>query len=144
MKRSIRWRFAAVALVAVFTLAAGCNSSLDSSVSGTVTLDGKPLAVGDGTGTISFFPETGGPAALATIAPDGTYVLKTGDTQGLRSGSYVVTVVATGPGPKPKPGESPLPGPLLTPTQYGTRQRSDLRFTIVPGPNQIDVPLTSQ
>jgi hypothetical protein len=37
-----------------------------------------------------------------------------------------------------------MPGPLLTPTRYGTKQRSDLRFTIEPGTNRIDIPMKSK
>ncbi|MBN2021355.1 MAG: hypothetical protein JW809_01045 [Pirellulales bacterium] len=144
MKPTIPFRFAATAVAAALGLATGCGSSLDSSVSGTVTLDGKPLAVGDGSGTVSFYPAQGGPAAQATIAPDGTYVLKTGHASGIRSGDYVVTVVATGPSPKPLPGAPPRPGPLLTPIRYGTRQGSKLRFMVGPGANQIDIAMTSR
>ena len=118
MNRKKRFRRAAVGIVAaLFGLAAGgCGSSLDSSVSGTVTMDGKPLELGNGTCTVSFYPEAGGPAAQARVAPDGTYALKTGSTQGIRSGKYTVTVVATGPSREPPPGSPPMPGPLLTPT----------------------------
>jgi hypothetical protein len=139
------WRPAGVIVAAVFALAVGgCGSPLDSSVTGTITMDGKPLELGNGTCTVSFYPEAGGPAAQARVAPDGTYALKTGSTQGIRSGKYTVTVVATGPSPKPAPGSPPMPGPLLTPTRYGTKQRSDLRFTIEPGTNRIDIPMKSK
>jgi len=145
MNRKKRFRWAGVAIVGALGLAAcGCNSSLDSSVSGTVTMDGKPLDLDNGTCVVSFYPEAGGPAAQARVAADGTYALKTGSTQGIRSGKYLVTVVATGPAREPPPGSPPMPGPLLTPTRYGTKERSDLRFTIEPGTNRIDIPLTSK
>jgi len=141
---SIGGRHTVVALVVVLGLAAGCGSSLDSTVSGSVTLDGKPLAIGDGTGAVSFYPVGGGPAAQAKLAPDGTYALKTGSAAGIRAGEYRVTVVATGPSPKPLPGASPSPGPLLTPPRYGTTEGSGLQFTVARGSNKIDIALTSQ
>ncbi len=144
MKRKNRFRQTAVAIVAAFGLAAGCSSSLDSSVSGTVTLDGKPLEIGNGTCTVSFYPEEGGAAAQGRVGPDGTYALKTGSTKGIRSGTYIVTVVATGPSREPPPGVPPMPGPLLTPTRYGTKERSDLRFMIASGTNRINIALTSK
>ncbi|HBO46054.1 MAG TPA: hypothetical protein DD670_19455 [Planctomycetaceae bacterium] len=144
MTRSARFCYLWVAMVAVSGLAAGCGSSLDSSVSGTVTLGGKPLELGNGTGTVSFYPENGGPAAQANIEPDGTYSIKTGGTKGIRSGAYFVTAVATGPSPPSPPGASPLPGPLLIPTRYGTPQTSNLHFPIAPGSNQIDIAITSE
>ncbi|MCX7425341.1 MAG: hypothetical protein NTW96_06910 [Planctomycetia bacterium] len=145
MNRQKYFRRAVAIVAAVFGLAVGgCGSSLDSSVTGTITMDGKPLDLGNGTCTVSFYPEAGGPAAQARVAPDGTYALKTGSTRGIRSGKYVVTVVATGPSREPPPGSPPMPGPLLTPTRYGTKQRSDLRFTIEPGTNRIDIPMKSK
>ena len=146
MKRRCLWRPRPVALTATLLLLtlSGCGGVLDSSVSGTVTLDGKPLRMEAGTGTVSFHPEGGGPAAQARIGADGRFVLKTGSGEGLPSGDYVVTVVATGAGPKTPRNGVPMPGPLLTPTRYGTRKQSDLRFTVNPGANEIDIPLTSR
>jgi hypothetical protein len=138
------WWAAAVLVAALGLAAGGCGSSLDSSVTGTVTMDGKPLELGNGTCTVSFYPEAGGPASQARVGADGTYALKTGNTQGIRSGKYTVTVVATGPSRQPPPGSPPMPGPLLTPTRYGTKERSDLHYTIEPGTNRIDIPMKSK
>ena len=143
-KKRFWWAAAVLVATALGLAAGGCGSSLDSSVSGTVTIDGKPLELGNGTCTVSFYPEAGGAAAQARVAADGTYALKTGSTQGIRSGKYTVTVVATGPTREPSPGSPPMPGPLLTPTRYGAKQQSDLHFTIEPGTNRIDVPLKSK
>ncbi len=141
---SVHMRQAIVTLTAVlFSTIAGCGG-LESSVSGIVTLDGKPLELGEGTGTVSFHPQAGGSVAQARIGPGGRYELKTGSTKGLPAGEYIVTVVATGPKPKTPPGATPIPGPLLTPTSYGTKNISDLRFTIHPGENEINIALSSK
>ncbi|MBN2293043.1 MAG: hypothetical protein JXM70_11495 [Pirellulales bacterium] len=141
---SARLRQVFVILTAViFSTIAGCGG-LESSVSGVVTLDGKPLELGEGTGTVSFHPQGGGPVAQARIGPGGHFELKTGNTKGLPAGEYIVTVVATGPSPKTPPGGVPMPGPLLTPTRYGTKNISDLRFTIKAGKNEVNIPLTSK
>jgi hypothetical protein len=142
--RSSHMRQALVTLTAVILSAiAGCGG-LESSVSGIVTLDGKPLELGEGTGTVSFHPQGGGPVAQARIGPGGRYELKTGSTKGLPAGEYIITVVATGPKPKTPPGATLIPGPLLTPTRYGTKNISDLRFTISPGKNETNIALTSK
>jgi hypothetical protein len=133
--RTASWAIPWFALLLV-ALAAGCGAH-ESSVSGSVTLSGKPLD----TGTVTFHPVAGGAAAYARIGPDGRYVLKTGSKEGLAPGDYVVTVVATAPPAEPPPGSPPMPGKLLTPSQYGTVQGSPLRRTIRTGSNTVDLQL---
>jgi hypothetical protein len=70
---------------------AGCGGSLTQAVSGTVTLDGAPLA----TGEIEFAPEPGtkGPAAGATIE-NGRFDVPAVE-QGLRTGgTYAVRITS--------------------------------------------------
>ena len=103
------------------------------SVSGLVTLNTTPLT----TGTVAFHPAAGGPTAYGSIGPDGSYTLLTGNQHGLKSGEYVVTVVATGP-PEPPSKEHMEPvGKLLTPASYGDVKTSPLRATVTPGSNRI-------
>ena len=52
-------RTALLALLTYILAVAGCGSPYDSSVSGTVTLDGQPLTIG----TVTFFPDQSGPVA---------------------------------------------------------------------------------
>jgi hypothetical protein len=118
------------------TLAVGCGAH-DSSVYGTVTLDRKPLE----TGTVTFHPAGEGAVAYGRIGADGSYRLHTGAEQGLAAGEYIVTVVATAPPPDP---HSEVVGKLLTPARYGKLDQTDLRYTIEPGRNQIDLALQTK
>jgi hypothetical protein len=116
-------------------LFAGCGKLLDATVSGKVTFGGQPLT----TGTVTFHPASDGPLAIGQIQPDGTYQAEVGTESGLISGSYVVTVVATGPMPPAVPGgPEPLPQSLI-PARYGNRETTPLRYTITPGANTIDL-----
>jgi hypothetical protein len=126
------------AIVLGLALIVGCGDS-QPTLSGVVTLDGKPLA----TGNIAFLPTGEGAGASATIGSDGSYDVRTGSVRGLAPGDYIVTVSANGP-PVTKPGSDlPLPGKLLTPKKYSTSQSSDLRANVQPGDNNLNFDLTS-
>lgn len=93
LMRPARRRFAAALrlLPAVALCCVGCGQSLTQAVSGTVTLDGQPLA----TGEIEFspLPGTSGPAAGATIE-NGRFEVPAVQ-QGLRTGgAYAVRIVS--------------------------------------------------
>lgn len=120
----------------------GCGGVYDSTVAGSVTLDGKKLSVG----TISFHPLAGGPASYAQVNSDGTYAMQTGREQGLKAGEYIVTVEANErPATLRSPdGGPPAVGKRITPPWYGTKQTSGLRYTIEEGRNTINLELTSQ
>lgn len=126
----------ALLVAGTLTLAVGCGTH-ESSVFGTVTLDGKRLT----TGTVTFHPTGEGAVAYGRIGADGSYRLHTGAEQGLAAGEYIVTVVATAPPPDP---QSEVVGKLLTPARYGTLDQTDLRFTIEPGKKQIDLALQTK
>ncbi len=77
----------------------GCGGSggLDGptgTVSGTVTLNGKPL----GDASITFLGENNGDTATAPLQSDGTYSLKYGAGFSVPAGDYRVVVIA---GPPP-------------------------------------------
>lgn len=124
-------RRGAVAALAV-ALLCGCGNSLESKVSGRVTLNDKPLT----RGMVSFYPAQG-PAAVGSIQSDGTYTISTGRGEGLHPGEYVVTVFANEP---PPPDES-VPGKIITPAIYNDKATSPLKFTVAAGNNVIDLPL---
>ncbi len=117
----------ALMLVAI----AGCGAPYASSVSGLVTVDGAPITTG---GTVTFHPPGDGAVAYGVIDASGRYTVNTGATAGMTPGEYLVTVVSTGPSPAEE-----VPGPLLTPNKYGTKQTTDLKATIKNGAN--DIPL---
>jgi hypothetical protein len=110
---------------------------LDSSVYGTVTLDGAPLH----RGTVTFHPEKTGAVAYGRILADGSYSISTGSRGGLSAGEYFVTVVATAGEADPTKEAA---GKLLTPTRYGRVDQSALRSTVRPGRNKIDLALKSK
>lgn len=77
----------------LWLLAAGCGAELAPPrrpVSGSVTLDGKPLS----DAAITFLPVDGGPAATAELS-EGAYAI--GQSQGPSPGRYSVEIVAIRP-----------------------------------------------
>jgi hypothetical protein len=120
----------------------GCGGSA-SSVSGTVTLDGRPLGGSQSVRvTVMFYPESGGAPAAARADARGGYVLSTGAQQGLASGNYVVAISANEVIP-PKV-EGGMPGMrALTPQRYADPAQSGLRAEVKPGRNTFDFDLKS-
>ena len=121
-------------LMAAGLLLVGCGGTHEASVSGTVTMDGKPLVGGH----VTFHAVGAGATAYGRTMEDGSYQLQTGRETGLRPGDYRVTVVST---TTPDPGDDEEIGELLTPPRYNDPQRSGLRFTVEPGRNRIDLTL---
>jgi len=117
----------------------GCGAP-ESTVSGTVTLDGKPLSLG----TVTFHPQAEGTPGYGEIDADGQYNVQTNSGGGLVPGDYMITVVALEPSVVPTdPKAMPSPGKRLTPEGYASVKTTDLRRAVDAGPNQIDLPLTS-
>jgi hypothetical protein len=136
-----RKKAAVVATTLMLTLS-GCGGTYESTVSGTVSFDGKKLTVG----TVSFHPVAGGPASYAQVNSDGTYVVQTGRELGLKAGDYVVTVEANERPTKLRSddGGPPAVGKRITPPWYSAKQTSGLRYTVEGGRNSINLELTSQ
>ena len=124
-------------IFAIAWVVVGCAPSYESSVFGVVTLDNQPLPLG----TVKFYPVGPGPVAYGKINADGSYAVKIGSDDGLPPGEYIVTVVSMTPPPE---GVSRELGELLTPQRYGQQQSSDLKFTVEPGKNVIDLELHSE
>lgn len=140
------WSRAAWALCsAVMTsiVLTGCGNGL-SSVSGTLNLDGTPLARTDNVNvTIMFYPESGSGAPAAAMADEtGRYVLSTGSQESLAPGSYVVTLSATEFTPPTAAGGMPNRR-VLTPARYANPKQSGLRAEVKPGRNTFDFELSS-
>jgi hypothetical protein len=131
----------ALLLTASFVfLSAGCSrNSLESSVIGKVTLDGKPI----GPGTVVFSSGAKNPA-IGAIDVGGNYSLKTSRTEGLAAGRYRVAVSVREVPPNSNPSDRLPPGKLLHPEKYEAVETSGLEFDVVTGSNTIDLPLTSQ
>jgi hypothetical protein len=123
--------------------AAGCDGGA-ATVSGTVTLDGKPLAGGQHmNGTVSFSREGGGGApAVGFIDESGHYSVKTGATSGMEPGDYQVAIVMNKITIPADPNAMPIPTPI-TPAKYKSTLTSGLRAEVKPGRNTFDFQLAS-
>lgn len=128
-------------LVLSVTLLSGCGGTYDSTVSGVVTLDGKPVP----RGTVAFRPVDKGPSVFGLIQSDGSYSLRVGQEEGLPPGEYKVTIAANEESTQKNPESSspPKPGKPITPAWYKSPKTSGLNFTIKKGSNTIDLALTS-
>lgn len=123
-------------------IVAGCGER-SSTVTGRVTLDGRPLAGGtDVRAMIQFAPEKGGPTAVGTLDGNGEYQLSSGSNQGLPPGSYYVTVSASQLLRGPNPGD-PASGRPITPRRYANAKESGLSADVKPGSNTFDFALVS-
>ena len=119
----------------------GCADKLEAEVSGVVTLDGQPI----GPGTVNFSPLDGeSNPAVGTIAPDGSYTLKTSRTVGLAAGTYRIAVSVFENQASSAPGQrSNAPPKLRTPEKYNSVETSGLQFEVEPGHNTLNIELTS-
>ncbi len=121
----------------------GCGGA-PSSVSGTVTLDGKPLAGSESTrATVMFYPVSSGAPAAALTDANGKYTLATGSQAGLNPGTYAVVISATESKPPSDQGQAP-PKRLITPEKYADPERSGFRVDVELGRNVFDFELVSE
>jgi hypothetical protein len=133
-------RRARVAAVLAALTIVGCGGRYDSTVTGVVSVDGKPLNVG----LVTFDPLDSGSSAYGNISTDGTYTLYTGREQGLTSGEYGVSVTAYEPSAAPGPKGGPPPmGKALVAERYRSPSTSGLKLTVKPGDNKLDLELTA-
>ncbi len=130
---------AAFALAPFVASSSGCGGGHSSSATGVVTYDGKPLDHG----SITLVPVNGGAGAAASIKPDGAFAIRSGSMEGLEPGDYIVTVQSRGDVIVSPRGGEPMPGKLLTPQKYTSSKTSDLRATIKPGKNELNLELKS-
>ena len=140
--RRIRGKFWGTACLALFCLA-GCTGD-KSTVSGTVTLDGVPIACGDRmNGSVSFYRTNGGGApAIGFIDGSGQYSMKTGTSTGLEPGSYQVAVSVNKITIPADRNAMPIPT-LMVPKKYTSTASSNLSAEVKPGSNTFDFPLVS-
>ncbi|HEX4412219.1 MAG TPA: hypothetical protein VH107_01235 [Lacipirellulaceae bacterium] len=120
----------------------GCRET-PTSVSGTVTLDGKPLAVAsDARGTV-LFQAIGGQGTVATglLDPTGHFELAVGSSNEIPPGKYQVAVTVSELLPKAESAEQRAK--LVTPAKYASVQQSGLQADVHSGENQLVFALTS-
>jgi hypothetical protein len=129
----------------LMALACGCRggSAPLAQVRGKVTHRGEALRGG----TIVFTPDPArggvGEPAVATIQPDGTYTLKTGDVTGAAVGWHRVTVLALSPGAAAPPAGERFAAPLsVVPLKYREPHLSGLTCEVkADRANAIDIQL---
>lgn len=151
----MRFHFVVVGVgVLLLGLTAGCGGKQYSGptlvpVSGTVTLDGKPLA----NATVSFVPvgTTPGRTCYGATGPDGRYELVAdAEHKGAPAGDFAVLcnkwVLADGSDYPRDSQVSPLEagGRELLPPWYSQEGLSELKATVPAGGGTIDFKLTSR
>jgi hypothetical protein len=120
----------------------GCQER-PTTVSGTVTLDGRPLTVpADARGTVVIQPDGGhGTMATGLLDSTGHFNLATGSSPDIARGKYLVTVSVTQLLPKAENGEQGAK--LITPEKYASPRESGLEIDVKPGENQVTFDLVS-
>jgi hypothetical protein len=129
-----------LAATCIFFVSGCSQQGLEASVTGKVTLDGKPI----GPGYISFVPagETRNPAQ-GRVLEDGTYSVKTAHVAGLPPGIYQVKVSVHEPMADPNERVEVMP-PLVHPEKYTKPEPSGLEYEVTSGPNTINIELKSE
>jgi hypothetical protein len=120
----------------------GCRQRL-TSVAGTVTLDGKPLAIqAPAEGKVTF-RRTDGHGAIATgeLDSEGHFELATGSSFDVAPGDYDVAVTVAES--LPSDGSSEPSGRLMIPVKYGSAIESGLHAHVEPGENRVTFALES-
>jgi hypothetical protein len=120
----------------------GCQQRL-TTASGTVTLDGRPLAVpSDARGTVVFQPDGGrGTMAVGLLDSAGHFDLATGSSKEVAPGRYYVTVSVVQL--LPNSGETEQGTQIITPAKYASASESGLQADVMPGTNQFSFDLVS-
>lgn len=137
----VRFVVPIVLMVAVAALV-GCAPAEQATVSGKVTIDGRPLD----RGVVTFVNALGKSTAgiSGQIHSDGTYDVQIGQSGEIVAGEYNVIVdsrEASAPQPE---GAPPLPGELLIPVRYTRVETSGLRYHVRSGTNVIDIALAGE
>jgi hypothetical protein len=129
-----------VLLCVALLVLAGCGDGGPElgKVSGTVTLDGKPLPKA----RIVFEGGPDGSPSYATTDEDGHYELKFGvDKPGAMVGEHLVRITTARTEPADSLGREMISHPELLPPRYN--EESELTKEVVPGKQTIDFPLVS-
>lgn len=140
------WRGPSVVacVLVVAASSVGCGSGL-ATVTGSVTLDGAPLAGGGETRAMVYlYPEGGtGAPAVGLLNEAGEYHISTGTRDGVEPGAYLVTISASQLIGKDIPG-APRSAKRITPPKYADPRQSGLRVDVASGANKYDFALESE
>jgi len=146
----VRFLFLSSVLFACVLAAAGC-SKIGGDVSGTVTLNGKPLSSG-----VVVFHMDNGKSVSAAIASDGSYILQkpqkgnaTISIETVQTPETNTNIASLAPG-KPDPSnpanEKPAPkaAKIMIPDKYKNDKTSGFSITIGGGPQTLDIAMTGE
>jgi hypothetical protein len=129
-----------VLVVALLAALAGCGGSDFGTVTGAVTLDGKPL---DG-GSVTFYPANTGALSYGEVSPEGKYELRTASRDGVLPGPYIATISYRSGRAGPGMTIQQIEALEKVPIKYCQKETSDLRFDITPGHNEVNLHLVSE
>jgi hypothetical protein len=123
-------------------IAGGCQQPL-TTVSGSITLDGRPLIIpSDARGTVVFQPDGGrGTMATGLLDAGGHFDLATGSSREVPPGKYYVTVSVAQLLEKSDQEEQRTR--LITPVKYASGGDSGLAAEVKPGENKLNFNLSS-
>jgi hypothetical protein len=132
-----------LATCVMLLFAEGCHQN-PTTVSGTVTLDGRPMSIAsDARGTVVFQP-VGGQGTMLTslLDPSGHFKLATGASSNVAPGKYQVAISVVELLPKSEKVEQGAR--LITPAKYASTSNSGLEADVVPGENRLSFKLDSK
>lgn len=135
-------RIVSFATCLVLLVAQGCQQ-VPTTVSGKVTLDGKPLSIASDTrGTVVFQPIGGkGTTPTGLLDPTGHFKLATGSSPDVAPGKYQVAVSVFQLLPKFEQAEQGAK--RITPARYATANESGLEADVATGENQFSFNLVT-
>ncbi|MFN0199719.1 MAG: carboxypeptidase regulatory-like domain-containing protein [Planctomycetaceae bacterium] len=143
-KKGVIYNMYRLTLICSIVFALGCTGDAGPAlpelepVTGTVTLDGKPLGNAD----VFFVPVNQGLEAIVKTNAEGVYELEIRGNKGIAAGDYKVTIVK-----RVKPDGSDIDkggglGENLLPPKYSEIPTTELKATVPKGGGKIDFPLT--
>ncbi len=129
--------------ICLLVMFVGCRPRL-TTVSGTVTLDSKPLAISrDTQGTIIFEPDGGqGTVATGLLDSSGHFNLGVGGSFEIPTGKYFVAISISRLLPKTDQGEN-QDAEFIVPRKYASTTESGLRAEVLRGENNFTFDLKS-
>jgi hypothetical protein len=129
-------------VLAVVAICTGCGPTR-STVTGVVSVDGKPLTLAtDARGTVVFQPVGGqGAVAMGILDSSGHFELATGARSEVAPGKYQVAISIVEL--VPHTGESEQAGKRVSPAKYSSAIDSGLQAEVVPGENDFKFDLST-
>jgi hypothetical protein len=130
---TMRKRLLVLPLIGIALLVGGCGGGSDvAPVTGTITLDGQPLASAE----VIFQPQDGRPSTGLTDGQGRYELVFSRDSKGALIGSHTVRITV----PTVDDDGNPLPDARPLPVKYNVE--STLTAQVTAGSNLIDFPLT--